>query len=666
MTNKRKKGELAPEPEPTVPGLPIPVSELDKLRQSEVGASKKKGNIFIGTLNIIVSPLRPLLDPVRKVCYEPFVEHYEERYKKRYPKHAGKLLIFDLILLATIGALVVGGIFAWLVMPIFPEPQTVSLQALAPKQLISGESVDFIVSYRNETGEPLASAELRLRMPEGFATDDDGAEDATDAAQANGAGAGDILTVPVGLIKAYGQGDARISGRVFRPTGSKVSLAGELIYWKEGQALPERVSLWREWLIEDSILQLDLRAEDKVTRGRQSAITVAYENTGDEDVDAVIRVSLPEDFLMTGSSPAMTGRGEWRISDLHGGGRGSITVYGLLKSGGAAAAPATFTVRGYLTIDGKRLLVQELRQNIESQESGFELTLESTNPAAGRSANPGSDVEVAVRYKVNGSTAVESVKITLTPDERYIIPQIKPGVSWDETTTPSLERVEAAASGELKATFRLRDPITAEMVSPDPSPVLRIEAQAEYTVAGGSARPILVEAAPISIPISTVAGLDAGAIYYTKDGEQLGSGPLPPEVGETTKYRVFLRVSNSTSPLENAQIEATLPTDVAWTGHYSIAAGEPIAYLPDTNRILWRIGSVPAAVSSEDSKILASFEVALTPSAADVGTALTLLKSINLTAVDANTDARISASAADISTDLTLDSRAAGKGKVVK
>ena len=204
------------------------------------------------------------------------------------------------------------------------------------------------------------------------------------------------------------------------------------------------------------------------------------------------------------------------------------------------------------------------------------------------------------------------------------------------------------------------------MLGADTFPSLRISAAAQYTIDEDPTRPIRVDTQVSDLAIATKLGLEGAALYFTKDGDQLGVGPLPPKAGQTTKYRVFLTITTTTGEVDNAQLEAYLPSNVEWTGRASVTAGEALDHFPSTGRVRWTIGRLPANADGTGTRIGASFEVAVTPGESDIGSVPTLLKSIKVFGSDVTTGLKLNATAENISTDLPYDRRALGKGTVVK
>jgi hypothetical protein len=659
--------------ERTIEAEPVPAAELADVRAGEATEKTppKSGNIFIGTLNVFAGPLRSIMDPVKKVCYLPLQQHWEEKYEKRYPTGgAHRMLILDMTLLTIIGGLIVFGIFAYFILPVFPQPQLVSMQVLSPKTIVSGSPVDFIVAYRNETGSQLAGAELKVRLPEGFVAAGEAAmEGAENAARPAAAGQTGLTAAternyPLGTLAPHGQGQVKISGTVYGAVGVKKALQAELYFWKEGSTTPTRVLATNQWPISSALLGLSFRMDDEVIRGRQNAVTISYSNNGDETIDAaVIRLTMPDDFSVTGTEPRMTGRNEWQIIDLEAGSKGAVTVYGVLRAGAGKSAVPNFTVRGYLVRNGARYLVQEIRQNVEALATGFELSQEVGKISGKMSLSPSEKVEVTVRYRNNGAKSLYDLKINLLPTMRYVAePATEP--VWDAANTPALAKLDPGASGSVQTTLVLKSDIGQAALSGDREPVMDISAQAQYFLSSDPGRPVYADTAVLSLPISTALGVKASALYFTKDGEQLGVGPLPPKVGETTKYWVFVQLTNTTNEVRDVKFEAALPPDIVWTGRHSVTAGQALVHLPATGQILWDVGRVPAYIDSASTRIGASFEVAVTPGKDAAGSVPVLVRGVTVTGLDVLTGAKIVATAPDVTTVIPFGPKNAISGAV--
>ena len=163
-----------------------------------------------------------------------------------------------------------------------------------------------------------------------------------------------------------------------------------------------------------------------------------------------------------------------------------------------------------------------------------------------------------------------------------------------------------------------------------------------------------------SLPLATELNLLAVARYYTAEGDQLGRGALPPKVGETTSYWLFVEVENTTNPITNIAFSATLGSGARFTGKQSVTIGQPVRFDAGTNSLAWNFAELPA-----HSHTGLYFEVSVTPGPNDIGHTLSLLKNIAWSATDSVTGKQLSVSKAEIASVLASSDRGSRVGAVV-
>ena len=156
------------------------------------------------------------------------------------------------------------------------------------------------------------------------------------------------------------------------------------------------------------------------------------------------------------------------------------------------------------------------------------------------------------------------------------------------------------------------------------------------------------------------ANISASARFYSDTGAPIGSGPLPPEVGEATTYRVFWKIEKAVHELTDIVVSATLPPDVAWDDRVLSSTGN-VEFEAATQTVRWEISSLPA-----NEEATAEFTVKLIPGPEDVGTFVKLLSGSVLGALDAETDSTVAAEAESFTTEIAEDTFAAGKGTVIE
>ena len=72
----------------------------------------------------------------------------------------------------------------------------------------------------------------------------------------------------------------------------------------------------------------------------------------------------------------------------------------------------------------------------------------------------------------------------------------------------------------------------------------------------------------------------------------LGYGPHPLKAWEITAVRVFWQVEDFTNDLSNVTLQATLPSQVEWTGHAAVTEGGAMSYDTATRMVTWHTSSI--------------------------------------------------------------------------
>jgi len=621
-----------------------------------------------------LKPVYEVCDPVLKVCYSPFTLHWEKKYKGRYPDHAHKLLVLDMFLLAVIAALITGGIFSEQVLPSGLATPVVQLDLEAPSTVTSGVPVDLTFRYDNISTIAVGCVQLTVHLPpdtivtgpvpalessgkECFVDGSKGDLEATEARH-------DMLVFPQSDL-ASGDDDAvTVRATMYGGTGDRKTVWAELSYWEESKTEATRVSLRREWEISGATFTFDVEAPEDVTRGQTHAVHVRYANRGaDVLAGAIVRVEPPADFSIVGYSPAPTGRTEWRLGDLAPGETGTVSLYGYYRSLPASQTSApTFVVRGFAAVAGEETLVQLYRENTDPRASELSFALEMTEPNGRQVLLPGETVLATVRYRNDGDRTLRDLAVQVEPGAPYVTEASGPFV-WDKKSDPALSELLPGAEGVLTTRLVLPSHITKEMLGVEPFPELYVSANASYRV-DGDITPVRVDTQVIHLPISGHLELDGVAAYYTSEGDQIGTGPLPPKLGATTKYRVILSPSVTTSDVRGLTVEARLPENVEWTGRTSVSLGGAIDFLPSTRTVRWRSDLLPAWTGKGLPPAIATFEVAVTPTTTDVGKPMIMAEGITAHGTDGVTGLALHAELADITTEIKGDPRISGNGSV--
>jgi len=159
--------------------------------------------------------------------------------------------------------------------------------------------------------------------------------------------------------------------------------------------------------------------------------------------------------------------------------------------------------------------------------------------------------------------------------------------------------------------------------------------------------------------ICSSLNVESSGYYYSPQGDQLGTGPIPPMIDVPTNYWIFWSADNFGNNLSSFTLSADLPAGLVWTNNKSILDGN-LQYGEISRRVIWTVNNI----SAQSGEYKAKFEVGLIPEEKDLGQVLDLLKNIQFSAQDNFCGVQILGTKEKIDTNLKNDNLSSGRGQV--
>ncbi len=164
---------------------------------------------------------------------------------------------------------------------------------------------------------------------------------------------------------------------------------------------------------------------------------------------------------------------------------------------------------------------------------------------------------------------------------------------------------------------------------------------------------------PVTGVITTPFTVSASARYYAATGDQIGVGPLPPQVGKETKYWISWKLGPTNADVSDVDVRALLLAGARLTGRYALPDGGSMSQQGED--VVWHFSSLPASPQG----VTASFEVSLTPKAIMRGHEISLVSPTRAQATEDRSGVLLEAITTEVvTTALIGDERAQGKGVV--
>lgn len=262
-----------------------------------------------------------------------------------------------------------------------------------------------------------------------------------------------------------------------------------------------------------------------------------------------------------------------------------------------------------------------------------------------------------------------NLKITLSNNGKRDIDNINLGLSLSSNKF-SFSKIKAYSDTEgLKVSGRkiLGDKLKAgeskELVLvvsiknlPDSARLVTWRLNGEYQQ-GGSVHKFQ-QALP-DLKLVSSLNVKAAAYYNSPLGDQLGSGPIPPQAGIPTNYWIFFNPENIGNNLSGFMVSGVLPENVDFYGQKSLTTGQ-LSYNEKQRRITWAVPNL----SPDNGKYQAAFELQIIPSPKQIGKRALLLSDVVFSAHDSYTGEDLSGRKQPIDTELPFDPINKGDGLV--
>jgi hypothetical protein len=585
-------------------------------------AWRGSGSVFIGTLNLVVNPIK---------------EQTKKRHEKFY-KNSKFHLVADILLVLSVLVLLSIFIIFW---NFQPKAEIILEAELTGGLAQSGQAASLEIEYENNSKAVIKDAKLSVVFPENFVLLSVWPENIF-IDQSN--------TFSLGDLEHKVKGKIKIVGVPYGEINSRQMFAYSLNYSHNGRLENTLGSFG--FVLESSALATDLTIPTEVFSKIDFGGKIIVKNSGRADLEKDIVISFsgsPFEIKSISSAAATLVNNEISLGRLKVGEQEEINF----TAGAQAEGEYDFSADIYLSSDGKKFLQQKISKHLKISQPKFQTEIAIDKKVA----EDGEAVDYKISFINNEESEARDISFYISPADsslslKSLILKNASEKYFLDNTTVKIGSLAAGEEGELELEAVLeRKKINQEQ-----------EAGLAFNLnyRAGEKNIDYIFYSP-KIKILSDLQVSSRGFYYSAEGDQLGIGPLPPAVDVPTRYWIFWEIDNLGNDLKDFAMTADLPANVGWTGQKSLLAGD-IRYGAISKKIVWNVDDVSRA----DGSYRAGFEVELIPSAAQVGKIPDLLTNIKYSATDVFANAEISGELSDVTADLKDDPSASGKGTVIK
>ena len=564
--------------------------------------------------------------------------HYKKRYHLKFA-HARKLFIMDMSMLLSVLLLSLASLFWYTYDPTITDLVSLSL-ATDSERVVSGEELTYTTTVTNYADVTLTEATIVLRTPPGFIIEKRTPESAYNAQT-------DTFTIP--NLAPGAMTEISFHGTFFAVPEEPTPLEAVLSYIQEGGETRERIARTSFASLRGSLLTLSGTLPERIPAKASFPVTLTLANDGEKPL-ADIRIPLTSNgvTLSANVQPNVT------ISETHLE-IDSIAAHTNLNLSVQATIEAARPPSHAITITPEILVAGRYIQQL-----GITHTFAIVTPAlfaeaswndAGGPLLPGQTVSANVQIRNSGDTALINVRVQ--PVTQKNIASTPAPLS--SAQYPTLARIEAGASVTIPVYFTVNAFPSGNDLLFTPS-VQVFGNMPNLPEVSTSFTATLPER-----PIGTRMRMSADVRYFTAEGDQLGRGPLPPRVGEQTKYWAIFTLTNGTSAVRDVQFSAQLAPLAEWTGRTAVSIGNDLSYTSTNRSISWQYGSL-----APGAQVQLGMEIGFTPTASHLGSSPILMTAIGASGVDTYINAGVTAPYGAIDASLRNDRIAKEIGVSVK
>ena len=596
----------------------------------------------------------------------PDISHLEVKRKSRW----------KIILISFVGISILLTAITWLGFIVFNpnykfNDKSIELNLTGQQSIASGDEVIYILEYKNIEKVALRNVEMILRYPDGFEFDSATPEPTNDFNS----------SWKIGDLTKGQKGKIEIKGRIIGEVGSLKTINITASFQPENFSSSFKEATSFSSQITSSILEIELDGPEQILTEKKTTYTIKYRNTSDQDLENIqILVLYPQNFVFQESEPEPFSREEdarnlnnkWIVETLAKNQEGEIEITGGYLTDDEISE-ANFTVQiGFLDSESEEFSLQQ-EQTLKTKLIGQNLTtnLIINGSSQDQPINFGQTLTYSIIYKNLGQQELDDVEITAfidsdvldwdTLDDKNLGIVEGKKIIWNKNQISELDLVRPIDEGSIDFSIQVKpaDDIDLDETS------LRVKSKVKVTLAKIGeleAEDLEIESNEINSNINTDIQLKAEGRYFNDDNIPVGTGPLPPVVGQTTTFRIYWAIANSLHEVNDVTVSTVLPKGIEWADKYLVGAGA-INYSIKDKVVTWSINRISPNKTFDE--VDAWFDVSVTPTPQQVKKLLILTDQAVLAATDKVTESEISKIGKAVTSNLEDDPIGGGRGLVV-
>lgn len=499
------------------------------------------------------------------------------------------------------------------------SPRNIDLQVEIPPAIASGDSVRIQATITNTNPVRLPFAELTVTFPEGAHNVQNISERLT------------YLVESVGPLAPGESKDISFEAVLFGEEGEEKEIKLQVEFRPENSnaivVTEERYPI----VISSAPLTVTLAAPEQVAPGESFTTTITVQTNSEEAVpNAILLLEYPFGYSVRDATPtASLSDNVWDLGTLRPGEKETIRITGDITGNSGDERFIRARIGTDLAQGGEALGVTYMEQDTKVSLVDSQLALSISLDGSAEqviTAAPGDTLSGRLSWRNNLDSQVFDGEIVLRFSGTGVDPSrvdIGRGVYRESdnsiTFTGDSNRELQTLDPDERGTISFNVPVKR---SADLGGVRSPQITVEAFISGrevGSGTPSLIQSEVLrTVQVASELSLTTSVVRTT--GVFTPTGPWPPQVDVLSTYTLFITIGNTTNAVANNVVRFTLPSYVTYTGGVS-PTNATVSYDERSGEMVWSVGEI-----APNSSRSASFQIGITPTASQAGTAPVLVR----------------------------------------
>lgn len=526
-------------------------------------------------------------------------------------------------------------------------------------KVIAGQEFYYILSYKNLSGVKIKNIEINATYPENFIL-----AEATPAAT-------DKSTWKINELGAHRSGEIKIRGKIVGKEKEKGILFAQMTYTPENFSSEFKKEASLETSVELTGLNIEVASSASVLAGEETEVNIKYSANAENYINKFYLSLEPlenVEIIPIASATITVVNNRWEINNIS---KDQKELNIKFKFKKKEKSNDTLIIKGQYSEDGQKYyLFYENNLNFELINNNLNLSLIINGSRADQGVELGQTLNYSIVYANKGDAEMKDIVIMAVLDSKILdwdsLDDKNKGsaevntISWSKEEIPALADIKKGDEGAIDFSIKA---IALEKAQENPdltSKDFQIKSFVQFSIGSSTIKNNAdTQSNTIINKVNSDLKLKEQVRYFDADNIAVGSGPLPPKVGETTSFKIYWQITNNLHELSNLKVAVKLPDYVKWAGKNRATVGS-LQYDQSVNTVIWDIGKLPINAFEVNGE----FNISITPAEEDRNKIIVLLPGTKIDALDNETNSQISKTNPSKTTKLEDDEVANYDGRI--